>query len=622
MVIEDPNLPQINPSKPAHAGEHRMAQPLDRLAAFVVDGLVILTPLVVLSLAPMKRLMVESLLLHEDSAFSILLFAMILMGVVLVVTYQTVLVASRGATIGKSLLGLRVVDVWTGKKPSRLSAFIRAIGWLVDCVLLFIPHLETLTNHKRRPLHDRIAETVVVTERNKPALSPGVLESAFVRGIISAFVVFLVTIFVGQIFMILSELRNESVAVNEDCELDVREDQDRLSVALRDFAAGHIEAKCLEKEATDEMQGRHPRMDLVYLAQSFAHSGDADVSNRYLEQVCETNAEGSACVMSKVIEAWSDENWKKVDQYLNFDTLPDEPYLQVWALRHYLKQEEFAQAQVLTERLQTEKPLRSFLLTQKVKSLWGLNEKDRARDLASVALSTDEESLKHQVSQFICYEELMDSCEKKSASCDWLSGYYEEHDFDQEDIKDSLAFFRLSQCTKEEDHVEKWVPHLQNENLRSLIQSVAHLKEDRVNARAQLMDLFLNPESTDSIKREAVYHWTQSAKKPEELEPLFKEYVQLPKTVVWAKVGRELFQAYFQRGAYQRAVDVGMKMLNTRWSNAEFLKKMTVASYNMGWRKEAYALLKASVSDDGRKPASQDEFSVIRRNLEKEFGSL
>ena len=621
MVIEDPNLSQLKPQR-TDAREHRLAQPLDRLAAFVIDGLVILTPLVVLSLAPMKRLMVESLLLHEDSAFSVLLFAMILIGVVLVVTYQTVLVASRGTTIGKSLLGLRVVDVWTGQKPSRLSAFIRAIGWFIDCALLFIPHLETLTNHKRRPLHDRIAETVVVTDRSKPATTPGVLESAFVRGVISAFVVFLVTIFVGQIFMLLSELRNESVSMNEDCELEVRDDQDRLAVALRDFAAGHIETKCLEKEAADEMQSRHPKMDLVYLAQSFAQSGDADVSNRYLEQVCEANAEGSACLMSKIVEAWSDENWKRVDQFLNFETLPNEPYLQVWALRHYLKQEDFVHAQILTDQLLTEKPLRPFLMAQKVRSLWGLNEKDRARDLASVALTTDEENLKHQVSQFICYEELMDSCENKSSACDWLSSYYEEHDFDQEDIKDSLAFFRLSQCTKEEDHIEKWAPHLQNENLRSLIQSVAQLKNDRVNARSQLMELLLNPEATDSIKREAVYHWTRSAKKPEELESLYKEYIQLPKNTTWARMGRELFQAYFQRGSYQRAVDVGMKLINTRWANPEFLQKMTVASYNMGWRKEAYALLKASINEQGRKPASQDEFSVIRRNLEKEFGSL
>lgn len=621
MVIQDPFLPQTNKPK-APSTEHRMAQPLDRLAAFVVDGLVVLTPLVVLSLAPMKRLMVESLLLHEDSVFSILLFTMILIGVVLVVAYQTLFVAFRGATIGKSLLGLRVVDIWSGQKPTRMAAFIRATCWLLDCALLFVPHLETLTNHKRRPLHDRIAETVVVTERSKPAKAPGMLESAFVRGVMSAFVVFIITVFVGQIFIILSEMRNERVGANEECELDVRDDQDRLAVALRDFAAGHIEAKCLEQEATAEMQNRNPKMDLVYLAQSFAQASDADVSNRYLEQVCETDADGTACVMSKVIEAWSDENWKRVDQYLKFDTLPSAPYLQVWALRHYMKQEEFTEAQALTERLQSEKPLRSFLIVQKIKSLWGLNQKERARDLASVALSTEETDLKHQVSQFVCYEELMDSCESKSSACEWLEQYYDEHDFDQDDVKDSLAFFRMSQCIKGDEHIEKWVPHLQNENVRSLIQSVSQLKQDRVKARAQLMDLLLNPESTDSIKRAAVYHWTQSAQKPEELDALFKEFSQLPKNVAWAKVGRELFNAYFERGSYQRAVDVGMKMLNTRWSNPEFLKKMTVASYNMGWRKEAYSLLKAVDGDQDRKPASQDEFSVIRRNLVKQFGSL
>jgi len=622
MVIQDPLRPQIEKDA-ASSDEHRLAQPLDRLAAFVIDGLVVLTPLVVLSLSPLKRLMVESLLLHEDGAFSVLVFMMFLIGVVLVVAYQTAFVAWRGATFGKSLLGLRVVDVWTGQKPTKLASFIRAIGWLMDCSLLFVPHLEILTNRIRRPLHDRIAETIVVTERNSPASVPGVLESAFVRGVISAFVTFIFTAFVVQMFAILSEMQGEHAGIEEECQLSVEEGEHRLNVALRDFAAGLVDAKCLEYEANTEMQKRKPRMDMVYLAQSFAQSDDADVSNRYLEQVCETKAGGVACTMSKVIEAWSDENWRKVDQYLKFESLPNEPYLQVWALRHYIKQEKFSEALTLIERLKKVKTLSSFLIVQKVKSLWGLDKKDVARDLASMVVDTQETPIKYQVSQFICYEELSDSCgAKTSPSCKWMGDYFEDHDFDQEDSRDVIAFLKLNQCEDGVQSLAKWMPHLQNENVRSLVQAMVKLKEDSRNARKKLWQLASDGEVSDAVKREATHNWAQSAKKMEDLDLLAKEFVSSGKGLTWARNGRELFEAYFRLGSYQKAMDIGMKITGTRWASSAMLKKMMVASYQMGRRKDAYSLLKSIVHSTDRSPASEDEFSVIRRNLEKEFGRL
>lgn len=622
MVIQDPFYLQTT-KKEASSREHRLAQPLDRLAAFVIDGLIILTPLIVLFLSPFKRQMVESLLLHEDSHFSILLFAMIMIGVTLVIAYQTIFIAWRGATVGKLLLGLRVVDVWSGNKPSRLSAFIRAICWLLDCVLLFVPHLETLTNRIRRPLHDRIAETVVVTDRSSPATSPGVMESAFIRGVISAFVAFICTAFVAQVFMILSEIRNEHAANTNECQLEVAEDESRLRAALKDFAAGLIESECLALEATREMQERQPNMDLVYLAQSFAQSGDADVSNRYLEQVCETKANGTACLMSKVIEAWSDENWKKVDQQLKFSSLPNEPYIEVWALRHYLKQERFTDALSVIDRLRDEKSLSSFLLLQKVKSLWGMEQHDQARELASIVLDTQDTSVKHQVSQFICYEELMGSCESKtSSSCHWVGKYYEENDFDQEDSKDVLTFLKWSSCENGEEHLAKWEPHLQNENIRALVQAVAQLNDNPASAREQLWELMKEPGVSDLVKREAAHSWVASAKTIAELELLNKDFLTGSKNLSWARNGRELFAAYFQMGHYQQAMDVGIKLSESSWSNESLLKKMTIAAYQLGRRQDAYAILQSLETKSERQPASADEFSVIRRNLEQQFGRL
>src|SRR5690606_1618903 len=61
---------------------------------------------------------------------------------------------------------------------------------------------------------------------------------------------------------------------------------ERLNVAMAMFAAGIISKSCLTQEA-DHLAG-HTREEepLLYLAQSFIQSEDAELSNEYLDRVC------------------------------------------------------------------------------------------------------------------------------------------------------------------------------------------------------------------------------------------------------------------------------------------------------------------------------------------------
>lgn len=82
-----------------------------------------------------------------------------LVNLVAFVAYDTLLTSQKGATLGKSLLGLKVIGAASQKHPTQESALTRSIIKAIPFVgiILFI---QMLMN--RLPLHDEIAKTRVV----------------------------------------------------------------------------------------------------------------------------------------------------------------------------------------------------------------------------------------------------------------------------------------------------------------------------------------------------------------------------------------------------------------------------------------------------------------------------
>lgn len=82
----------------------------------------------------------------------------IILGLGYVVVYQ----AKAGQTLGKKVLGVKVVDV-AGKTPSMLTFFLREVlGKTVSSLILLIGYLMILWDSKKQGLHDKIAGTYVV----------------------------------------------------------------------------------------------------------------------------------------------------------------------------------------------------------------------------------------------------------------------------------------------------------------------------------------------------------------------------------------------------------------------------------------------------------------------------
>lgn len=78
------------------------------------------------------------------------------------IVYQTFFTMQYGATVGKIVMKIRVIEVKTLANPSFLSAFNRAVFRVASEALLYLGFFWAFLDPYRRSWHDLTAKTVVV----------------------------------------------------------------------------------------------------------------------------------------------------------------------------------------------------------------------------------------------------------------------------------------------------------------------------------------------------------------------------------------------------------------------------------------------------------------------------
>jgi uncharacterized RDD family membrane protein YckC len=90
-----------------------------------------------------------------------LLAAWYAMGLVTNLFYFTYFPATTGQTLGKKILGLKIVKL-SGEPIGKGTAFLRWMGYLVSFVFFCLGFIWVIFDRKRQGWHDKIAETVVL----------------------------------------------------------------------------------------------------------------------------------------------------------------------------------------------------------------------------------------------------------------------------------------------------------------------------------------------------------------------------------------------------------------------------------------------------------------------------
>jgi uncharacterized RDD family membrane protein YckC len=128
-----------------------------RAAAFLIDAvlvIVIVTPLMVVVFR-MRRISLDPTE-HSWDLLALLAIAAVVIG----------FWRYCGATPGKNLLGLRVVDAASGKPPTLGRLALRFLAYFVSALPLYLGFLWIGVDRRKQGWHDKIARTVVINSED------------------------------------------------------------------------------------------------------------------------------------------------------------------------------------------------------------------------------------------------------------------------------------------------------------------------------------------------------------------------------------------------------------------------------------------------------------------------
>ena len=140
-----------------------LASPWSRLAAVIIDGLIVGIPALIFWILTFASLISE----EQESSFGLTLVGFVIIIVIIVI--QLALLGTRGQTIGKIAMKIRIVDAQTGEHPG--GGRLILLRSLFNAVLTAIPFLGFIyfmgdsffifrSDHKT--IHDHYSETCVI----------------------------------------------------------------------------------------------------------------------------------------------------------------------------------------------------------------------------------------------------------------------------------------------------------------------------------------------------------------------------------------------------------------------------------------------------------------------------
>lgn len=559
MVIPDWSAPQRPPNfkyrKDLTEAIVQFARPTDRLAAVIVDVFIVLTPVFILVGAPLKRWMTTSFILGTEPDFFLNITFMTVLAIFLLVSYQAVCHYYFAATLGKRVFGLKVESAFSGQALSFWDCVLRAFVWVAEVLCLGLPWLGVFSNSMRRPLHDRIGDSVVVTSSGAGVGKPHPWEQRLVQSLFASGLALLMLTVILEIRGIATKMKieNDFLALSEkqpsSCEAvdpyvdeNSQDDHARLKVSMSLYAAGLADRSCLESEVEREVSLKAPLSPVTYLAQAFVNADDAEVSNSYLDRVCNDDAKSVECSMSRLVGSWSDDDMEGVENALN-SAPKGSGYLEVWGVRHYMKQAEYKSALVLLDELAPRREIAEFSLVQRTKALFDSyksQEAEAAFAQAVVALPLEEG---RDLGEWMCAQQLQGGCgQAHSLACAQVPPVDETSNLNLKNPTEGLAQVLVMECKKDKslDYL-KLSETASSESWQNFFRAnLKFQREDRSASYALYSRVISDQDAPEGLRLEATRRLLQNASFAQ-LEGVMKMWSQFEGKEIWVKAGNLLF---------------------------------------------------------------------------------
>lgn len=646
-------------SSGAERFEARLASPIDRAAACVAD-LILFSPFAAVLVSPFRRRALEAQLLGQEKLWGETALGMILVAALAFVLYQTVFLVLWGATPGKRVMRLEVVSLWheqTGRlRP--LSAFVRAFTWCLEVALLGLPWIALYSNERRRPFHDRISDTVVLTKDHKRAAGPPTLSELTMASGLMASCLAAISLVASLVLMhgTGTKSRDERTAdleesgvlcaqVGESSREWLMRDDDkpsRLEVALTLFGAEAIDEDCLRSEADFAFWANEDRT-LGYLAKAFTQADDTDLYEQYLAKVCETDNESDACGLVRILRGNEEtevsdpeEKIAQVERETNAVNVltsvgpESQSFVRIWAIRKWMESKRPDKALELIDSLSLHKKLGFFLARERSKALWQIEKRDEARLAMRASIDALDASQRVEMARWFCFNETSEAgCSAQSrVSCGLLDAAVESADHWLAEPEVATVYLRGLSCEPElsGERLASLEPKMPDDESKTFVRALQRLAERK---REEAVELFKKVASKGEKQGpyfiEANTKLVDLADDETELDSVFKTWKGIdPGEEGWDFLGGRLMERFNALSAWGKTVEVGLRLAQDEGGmKSRFAKTLVVAAYRSGNESLALGFLEkipsrewsSTETEPSRSPASADSFSEVVRAL-------
>lgn len=462
MVIEDWNSSSVAPQAKKNSNVVD-ADPFDRFAAHILDFGIVLIPVSTLMLAPINRKMSDLYLKSDWTEFTLEIGFAILLFAFLFCCYHGVATFLFGRTLGKKLLQLEVRDLWSDERPTLWSSFVRSFLVLSQVITLGLTFLFVMVNRKHRGLHDQLLDTKVVSYSRKPKVNYRAWPvQILLRGSFALAAIVIVPTCLSFGMSLLKSLDLEKIFASvsskeqEDC-AEIKTLEEGMSLV----ATGAEPIRCLRDLAEAEFyEGASPSA-LAYLVKSFLHVDQAELSDKYLDQVCRTESASPACLLSQVISAWSSGNLDEIETVLEDANGMEEPYLDLWALRYFQQSGYFDKSLRLTARLENYPYLKMFAQSERAKAQYLLGEISDSEDLVRKLRSESPSSpVTEDLVAWSCQRRIDAGCTNRTHEfCSDLQSFPVVEYLNSPQIL--LGQLRIKECANEDVPLDKYISEAQ-----------------------------------------------------------------------------------------------------------------------------------------------------------------
>ncbi len=577
MVIPDwtTRKPTKVEYQPTLGASQSLARPVDRLAAAIVDVFVLVAPIAVLVSSPFRRDLTASLVLGNEAELLSKSLMIGFLAISVLVMYQTLFHFFFQATLGKMLFHLRVVPVFPDGRLSFAASLARSLIWLFELLCFALPFLAVYSNSRRRTLHDRICDTIVVSHSTDRAFTPAIWEKSLARGFLLLCLLLFGSVGLLQVRSLLSGLSSkdsygiltEAEASGCDSVTDNLDEsagrESRLKVAMALYAAGIVDKSCLVSEIEVERSLRLSVGPLTYLAQAFINSDDAEISNSYLDQVCEVAPESVECAMSEIVSHWSDDDLETVDELIR-KSKRGSGYLEVWGVRHFMKQARYPDALTLLDSLNANRGVAEFSMVQRIKALYNSYHDAEASVALAQALPVISKEEAEDVSSWMCAQDLQKGCDSLSQlACRNVNlGSGEIRDIDFALTSEAMAKLLALECNRGTSiDYRTFSESVQDADWKTFLNANQQHKAGKLDASLRLYEEVLTSKTAaEMLKVEAVRRAAQFASS-EQLANLHEFWQRLESRETWVKAGNILFSHLAKQSNPAIALNVARELM-------------------------------------------------------------